>query len=503
MTKIGGVSKSAVTPSVDVKNQSYASHPSAVGAASPQSSTTYIPPPTLRPTSPYAVYFCLPHMIKVLTAAGIYPRRRGHNAPDYILKLHPLSSLTPPALATLFRSSRLRGKCEALLVVDLSASLSSGTTWEVDADGMYCSNDVPLPPSHLHSACTNKMGQLTKAWENDTAPGPPRPSPAPPPSGPDPTLTHPLIDSQADHRLRTHTQAPLPPQIPPEEETPMEDVGQNDPLQLSNSTRAALDQLLSQIDQATSTVETHLTADSYAALAALPLSYPWSCLVLDLKELLPILDRYVLSCIIASRSSNFLPLMRPQMRAPQPVSNKSPTSPCPPYSPTNLIPSIQPVQRRRKATSLPLPSLYLLNLKHLFKQRDLIGFYAFRCHPPILAPTDASPPLHPTIMAPAHLKPLTLLSVMLPIFHTMTSPLHTLTQLPLYNSRTQPLGLETSDAPLQNPLLLLHRMSKAGYSQAPFDYTPRLSINFLGPILLISPPSLKAISLVTSAWINL
>ena len=152
--------------------------------------------------------------------------------------------------------------------------------------------------------------------------------------------------------------------------------------------------------------------------------------------------------VITPRSSNFLPLMRPQMRAPQPVSNKSPTSPCPSYSPTNLTPSIEPVQRRRKATSLPLPSLYLLNLKHLFNQRDLIGFYAFPCHPPILAPTDASPPLHPTIMASAHLKPLTLLSVMLPIFHTMTHPLHTLTQLPLCNSRTQPLGLETSDAPL-------------------------------------------------------
>ena len=427
------------------------------------------------------------------------------------------------------------------------------------------------------------MGRLIKAWENDTAPGPPRPSPAPPPSGPDPTLTH-LLMMFLILKLITvfvPTLKPPSPQIPPEEETPMEDVAQNDPLQLSNSTRAALDQLLSQIDQATSTVETHLTADSYAALAALPLFYPWSCLVLDLKELLPILDRYVLSCIIAShatlythlthdqtlfpllralaqtivniissqaspntrpvlpkeiykvefwhahlnyaclrafdaglpgggagrlagdqlchwntlssdavfqathlivflppclsafvlslttpvitpRSSNFLPLMRPQMRAPQPVSNKSPTFPCPPYSPTNLTPSLEPGQRRRKVTSLPLPSLYLLNLKHLFNQRDLIGFYAFPCHPPILAPTDASPPLHPTIMAPAHLKPLTLLSVMLPIFHTMTHFLHTLTQLPLCNSRTQPLGLETSDAPLQNPPLLLHRISKAG-----------------------------------------
>ena len=55
-------------------------------------------------------------------------------------------------------------------------------------------------------------------------------------------------------------------------------------------------------------------------------------------------------------------------------------------------------------------------------------------------------------MAPAHLKPLTLLSATLPIFHTMTQFLHTLKQLPLCNSRTQPLGSETSAAPLQNPL---------------------------------------------------
>ena len=305
----------------------------------------------------------------------------------------------------------------------------------------------------------------------------------------------------------------------------MEDVGQNDPLQLSNSTRAALDQLLSQIDQATSTVETHLTADSYAALAALPLSYPWSCLVLDLKELLPILDRYVLSCIIASHATLYtdlthdqalFPLLRalaqtivniisPQaslntrpvlpkeiykvefwhahlnyacLRAsdaglpgggaarlagdqlchwntlspdavfqathlivflppfvlsnhsshnsaffkfssPDAPTNEGPTAcvkqvanfPCPLYSPINLTPSLEPEQRRRKVTSLPLPSRYLLNLKHLFNQRDLIGFYAFPCHPPILFPTDASPPLHPTTMAPAHLKPLTLLFV--------------------------------------------------------------------------------------------
>ena len=551
-------------------------------------------------------------MIKVLTTAGINPRRRGHNAPEYILKLHPLSSLTSPDLDTLFRSSRLRGKCEALLVVDLSASLSSGTNWEVDADGMYCSNDVPIPPAHLHSAYTNKMGQSTKAWEGDTAPGPPRPAPAPTPQWSRPYSHTPIddvLDSQADHRLRTHTQAPLPPQIPPEEETPMEDVGQNDPLQLSDSTRAALDQLLSQIDQATSTVETNLTADSYAALAALPLSYPWSCLVLDLKELLPILDRYVLSCIIASHATLYTDLTHDQalfpllkalaqtivnIISPQASLNTRPVLPkeiykvefwhahlnyaclrasdaglpgggaarlagdqlchwntlspdavfqathlivfLPPclgafvlsnhsshnsaffkfspsdaptdegptacvkqvatrYSPTKTKPSIQPVLRRRKATSLPLPSLYLLNLRHLSKQRDLIGSYAFLCHLPTLAPTDVSPLLCPTIMVPVHLRPLMPLFVMRPTLRTMTPLLHILIPLPLCNSRTLPLGLGTSDAQLQSPPPLLHRMFNAGCSLALSDCTHRLSINFLEPTLLISLHSLKIISL--------
>ena len=68
--------------------------------------------------------------------------------------------------------------------------------------------------------------------------------------------------------------------------------------------------------------------------------------------------------------------------------------------------------------------------------------------------TGASPLLPLTTMAPAHHKPLMLLSATRPTFHTMTQLLHTLTQLPLCNSQTQPPGLETSDVPLLNPPLL-------------------------------------------------
>ena len=198
---------------------------------------------------------------------------------------------------------------------------------------MYCSNDVPLPPAYLHSAYTNKMGQLTKTWESDTAPGPPRPAPAS-------TLTLPLM---------------------------------------------------------------------------------------------------------------MFSILR-----------------------------------------LTTVSVYTLKPSSPQIQLDLIGFYAFLCHLPTLAPTDvfSSTP----IMVSVHLRPLMPLFIMRPTLHTMTLLLHTLIPLPLCSSRTLPLGLGTPP--------LLHRMFNAGCSLALSDCTHRLSINFLEPTLLISLHSLKTISLATSVWTN-
>ena len=465
---------------------------------------------------------------------------------------------------------------------------------------MMCHYHLPTytQPTPIRRANCSKHGKKTP---HQCLLPPPRP---PPPIGPDPTLTHPLMMS--DHRLRTHTQAPLPPQIPPEEEAPMEDVGQNDPLQLSDSTRAALDQLLSQIDQATSTVETNLTADSYAALAALPLSYPWSCLVLDLKELLPILDRHVLSCIIASHATLYTDLTHeqalfPLLRAlaqtivniisPQASLNTRPVlpkeiykvefwhahlnyaclrasdaglpgggaarlagdqlchwntlSPDAVFQATHLIvflppclgafvlsnhsshssaffkfsspdaPSNEgPTACVKQVANFPLPSLLSNQSDTLTKARTAAAEgYLYPFTIPLLAEPETLvqparlnwvlrfplPPPNPLSnrrfsstpsyhYGPRTPQALTLLSATLPIFPTMTQFLHTLKQLPLCNSRTQPLGSETSDALLPNPPLLLHRMSKPGYSQAPLDCTPRKSISFLGLIFPTSPP---------------
>ena len=426
--------------------------------------------------------------------------------------------------------------------------------------------------------------------------------------------------TQADHRLRTHTQAPLPPQTPLRKKLPWRMSGKNDPLQLSDSTRAALDQLLSQIDQATSTVETNLTADSYAALAALPLSYPWSCLVLDLKELLPILDRYVLSCIIASHATLFTDLTHeqalfPLLRAlaqtivniisPQASLNTRPVlpkeiykvefwhahlnyaclrasdaglpgggaarlagdqlchwntlSPDAVFQATHLIVFLPPCLGAfvlsnhsshnsaffkfsspdapanegptacvKQVANFPLPSLLSNQSDTLTKARAAAaeGYLSPYTIPLLAEPETLVQPARLNWVLRFPLPPPNPLSnrrfSSTPSYHygprtpqaldaairyaanfSYDDPIPThLKQLPLCNSRTQPLSSETSDALLQNPPLLLHRMSKPGYSQAPLDCTPRMSINFLGPIFPTSPPSLKAISLVTSAWIN-
>ena len=484
---------------------------------------------------------------------------------------------------------------------------------------MKCHYRLPTytPPTPLRRAKCLKHGPMT------LSPVPLTPLSPPPPIGPalnSHTPTDDVLDSQADHRLRTHTQAPIPPHIPPEEQAPMEDVGQNDPLQLSDSTRAALDQLLSQIDQATSTVETNLTADSYAALAALPLSYPWSCLVLDLKELLPILDRYVLSCIIASHATLFTDLTHeqalfPLLRAlaqtivniisPQASLNTRPVlpkeiykvefwhahlnyaclrasdaglpgggaarlagdqlchwntlSPDAVFQATHLIVFLPPCLGAfvlsnhsshnsaffkfsspdasasegptacvKQVANFPLPSLLSNQSDTLTKARAAAaeGYLS-----PFTIPLLAEPE---TLVQPARLN--WVLRFPLPPPNPLSNRRFSSTPSYHYGPRT-PQALDAAiryaanfsyddptpthphaaafvqlpdpatrfgdiRRPTTEPPLLLQRISKTGYSQAPFDCTPIRSINFLGPILLISLPSLKAISSATSAWIN-
>ena len=69
-------------------------------------------------------------MIKVLTNAGINPRRRSTHPGTFVLKLHPLNDLEDSSLANIFYTSRLRGKSDAMLLVN-STSLAAGAPLQV------------------------------------------------------------------------------------------------------------------------------------------------------------------------------------------------------------------------------------------------------------------------------------------------------------------------------------------------------------------------------------
>ena len=110
-------------------------------------------------------------------------------------------------------------------------------------------------------------------------------------------------------------------------------------------------------------------------------------------------------------------------------------------------------------------------------------------HLPTLAPTGGSHLLRPTIMVPVHPRPSMPLSVMPPTLRMMTLLPHILLPLPLCNSRTLPLCLETSDAQLQSPPPLLLQMFKPGCMLEQSCCTHTRNINFLEPTLHSpSPP---------------
>ena len=59
------------------------------------------------------------------------------------------------------------------------------------------------------------------------------------------------------------------------------------------------------IDNMHSASPTHLSFDSffYLALSSLPLTYPWSILTIDLKGFLSLMDRHVLTHLVAAQTS--------------------------------------------------------------------------------------------------------------------------------------------------------------------------------------------------------
>ena len=145
------------------------------------------------------------------------------------------------------------------------------------------------------------MAKLSQAcWTNPDRYGS-SPAPAPPTylSEPVSTIREDILTVQADTRLLAHLREEPAPHILLEDAEPAEDQSA-DSFTYSQETVTAFQKLLDHIDSHTQELPRVLSQTHYAALTQLPLTYPWTRLVLDLKELLVSFDRHLVTCLIAN-----------------------------------------------------------------------------------------------------------------------------------------------------------------------------------------------------------
>ena len=255
--------------------------PATQAAAGPAPPSTLVPPQ-------YGAYFCSESMLEPLKRYGINPKTRSRDG--YAVKLHPLTSCDPQAIADALANSTLRGpQADTLLLVDIPSTRGSHT-WTLTPNGLLGTYTAPIPPFHFHSAWQDPAQAM---WNN---PERHRSSsiPAPPTyfSAPAPTVREDILNVQADGRLAAHLRETPAPHIMEEDAEPNEDLTGND-FTYSQDTTTAFQELLAKIDANTKELPNVLSTKHYAALTQLPLTYPWARLVLDLKELLISFDRHL------------------------------------------------------------------------------------------------------------------------------------------------------------------------------------------------------------------
>ena len=101
-------------------------------SAVPSTTSSRDIPLTLEQAEPYAIYFFQSSMLRVLTREGIRPKRKSPYGSSSLLKVQPTDTWGPIA------TSQLRGRSDACLLIDMHASLESGTQWIQHAsDGCY------------------------------------------------------------------------------------------------------------------------------------------------------------------------------------------------------------------------------------------------------------------------------------------------------------------------------------------------------------------------------
>ena len=121
--------------------------PSIQAAAGPEGPAT---PSTLVPPQ-YGAYFCSDSMLEPLKRYGINPKTRSRDG--YAVKLHPLTSCDPQAIADALANSTLRGpQADTLLLVDIPSTRGSHT-WTLTPRHLHRTNSSFSFPLRLARSC--------------------------------------------------------------------------------------------------------------------------------------------------------------------------------------------------------------------------------------------------------------------------------------------------------------------------------------------------------------
>ena len=280
----------------------------AAGASSLRTSR----PLTLDEAEPYGVCFFQSSMLRVLTREGIRPKKKSQPGRSSLLKVQPTDNPGPVG------SSQLRGRSDACFLIDMHASIKAGTEWIMYTnDGCYGTDHIPITPQFLLVAFRFTPRGSEEIWSAHSSVAPAANTHTPTAFLPhSSSIGSAQQDSRADVRLRAHLHAPPATIIPAEDDDELLDATPDIDVPVSTAVSSALTHLEQAIDDMHSASPKPLSFDPlfYLALSSLPLTYPWPILTIDLKNFLPLMDRHVLTHLVAAQAS-----VNPRFQHPAPV----------------------------------------------------------------------------------------------------------------------------------------------------------------------------------------
>ena len=198
------------------------------------------------------------------------------------------------------------------------ASIKAGTEWIMYSnDGCYGTDHIPITPQFLLVAFRFTPRGSEEIWSPHSAVAPATNTHTPTAFLPhSSSIDSAQQDFLADVRLRAHLHAPPATIIPAEDDDELLDATPDIDVPISTAVSSALTHLEQAVDDMHSASPKSLSFDPlfYLALSSLPLTYPWPILTIDLKNFLPLMDRHVLTHLVAAQAS-----VNPRFQHPAPV----------------------------------------------------------------------------------------------------------------------------------------------------------------------------------------